>query len=94
MGPLLLLAGAAAGYVGARRLMDDTSTIEALPAEVRGYAAAVRRRLLQARGLTRDLLSAIEEERAIAERELTDEFLLRAGRESSVAPESPLSRAR
>ena len=93
MGPLILLAGAAAGYAGARRLMDEASTIEALPNEVRGYAAAVRRRLLQARALTRDLLGAIEEERAIAERELTDEFLIRAGRGPASAA-SPLGRTR
>jgi len=93
MGPLLMIAGAAAGYIGARRLMDDASRIEALPAEVRGYAAAVRRRLMQARALTRDLLAAVEEERDIAERELTTEFLLRAGRGPASA-DSPLRQTR
>lgn len=67
--------------------------IEALPVEVRGYAAAVRRRLRQARSLTHDLLGAIEEERANAEQELTNEFLIRAGRGPASA-ESPLSRTR
>ena len=72
--------GAAAGYVGARTLLDRESLPEQLPAAVRDPLERAGARLRRARADAMEVLTEVEQARAAAEQELTEDFLRRVGR--------------
>ncbi len=72
---------AAAGYFGARTLLDRESLPEQLPAAVRDPLERAGARLRRARTDAMEVLAEVEQTRAAAERELTEDFLRRVGRD-------------
>jgi hypothetical protein len=81
--------GAAAGYLGARALLSRESLPEQLPAAVRDPLERAGARLRRARTDAMEVLTEVEQTRASAERELTEDFLRRVGRSDDAgAPET------
>jgi hypothetical protein len=77
---LLTTSAAAGAYAAARRLMDDASLIEQLPAPAQGAATSVRAKLLAARETVAEGFREGRAERDAAQRELMQEYQRRAGR--------------
>lgn len=72
--------GAAAGYIGARSLMDRPSVSKQIPRPLRERLENLGERLRQAREETLAVRAEMEQVRYDAEEELTAEYLKRAGR--------------
>lgn len=87
---ITLVAGAAGGFLGARRLMTREDLPERVPERVRPGIEAVRRRLLLARQRASTVVDEFERGRASAESELLRDYYSRVGR--PVPPEGPASR--
>ena len=85
--------GAAAGYVGARTLLDRESLPEQLPAAVRDPLERAGARLRRARADAMGVLTEVEQARAAAEQELTEDFLRRVGRGAESDPAESVSEA-
>ena len=81
-----LALGVAAGYMGARSLMErDTALPEELPSPVRESLERAQARLRRARSDAAEMLAEAGRARAEAERDLTADYLRRVGRESAPA---------
>ena len=80
-----LALGVAAGYLGARALMERETLPEQLPASVREPLERAQARLRRARAEAAEMLAEAGRVRAEAELELTAEYLRRVGREGEPA---------
>lgn len=89
LGAMLLLGtAAAAGFVGARQLLNRAEAPQGLPEPFQARLDALHARLHRLRGYAVEALAAGREERDQAERELHAEYLARTHRaDSSIAPE-------
>lgn len=86
LGTLATIAiGAAAGYLGARALMEREALPERLPAPLRDPLERAGARLRRASEEAQMLLDELEQVRHAIEQELTDDYLRRVGRSSAEA---------
>ena len=87
-----MMIGAAAGYFGARTLMDSNRLPEQLPEQLprplRERLESARTRLRRARSDAMEVLAEVEQVRAAAEQELTEDYLRRVGRCPAAAERS------
>ncbi len=84
---------AAAGYLGARTLLDRESLPEQLPEAVRERLERAGARLRRARTDAIEVLTEVEQTRATAERELTEDFLRRVGRSGDAGARETVAEA-
>jgi len=80
--------GAAAGYLGARTLIEREALTERLPAPLRDALERAGARLRRASEEAQLLLNELEQVRHAAVQELTDDHLRRVGRSSAEAQHS------
>lgn len=90
---LWVTLAAGAGFAVARTLLEHDDAASALPEPLRHYAEQATVRLRDARARVREAIAAGGDEAARAERELTSEYLRRAGREPA-PPSTPAAGAR
>ncbi len=84
---------AAAGYLGARALLDRETLPQQLPEAVREPLERAGARLRRARTDAMEMLTEVERTRASAERELTEDFLRRVGRSGDAGAPEPAAEA-
>jgi hypothetical protein len=77
---------AGAGYAAARALLDSDNAAETLPEPLRDPARRAAARLQRARARVREAIAQAGDATAEAERELTADYLRRAGRGPNTPP--------
>lgn len=89
-----LTIAAGAGFALARTLLVREDAAAALPQPLREPTQRATTRLRAARARVREAIDAASDETARAERELTTEYRIRAGREPAPPPPDPRGSAR
>jgi hypothetical protein len=83
---VVVLAGAAAGYVGARRLLSREQLPEQVPAPLRAPLEQLRSRLEVARLRAAAIIEEADRERRAAEAEMMRDYHQRVGRPQDAPP--------